>query len=62
MPVEFICEGCGKRAPGIFMYGRWYKPHNWYERGWDEMQVACSRECIEKVAKATGKTNLVTPI
>ena len=51
MPVEFICEGCGKRAPGVRANGRWFKPHLWYEIGWDakDTHVACSRECVKKI-------------
>lgn len=63
MAVEYVCDGCGKREPAIH-YGRaeWHKPHNWFQRG-DENgpQDACSRECIEKIAKATGKTGVVLP-
>lgn len=63
MACEFICDGCGKREEaGYSLHGRWFKPTNWFTRGdSDGAQVACSRECIEKVAAATGKTALVVP-
>lgn len=64
MACEFICDGCGKRAPGeCNKSGDWFKPRSWYERS-DEggMQTACSRECIEKIAEKTGKTKVVLPI
>jgi len=64
MPAEIICDGCGKRAPmreGID--GFFHKPSDWYCRSdKDGIQVACSRECIEKVAAETGKTPTVLPI
>ena len=59
MAVEWICDGCQKRQPGSEDGG---KPWSWYQRrdadGW---QTACSRECIEIVSKATGKTGVVAP-
>lgn len=61
---EFTCQGCGKRASGV--YGRdfaWHKPSSWFERSDDDgVQTVCSRECIELVAKKTGKTGVVLPI
>lgn len=64
MAAEIICDGCGKRAPmETGNLGTWHKPRHWYERSDDDgIQSACSRECIEKVAKATGKNSLVLPI
>lgn len=62
MAVEFICDGCGKRRPGVPRNNAWFKPHNWYERGDDDgIQDACSRECIDKIAEKTGKTGVVLP-
>ena len=62
--AEFVCGGCGKRERGVFAAGRWYKPYFWFERGYDagDVQIACSRECIEKIARKTGKTSIVKPI
>lgn len=41
----------------------WHKPSSWYERSdEDGCQTACCRGCIDKVAKATGKTSVVMPI
>jgi len=58
MRAESICDGCGKRAPmEAGALGTWHKPRDWYERSdADGIQTACSRECIEKIAKASGKT------
>lgn len=58
MAAECICDGCGKRAPmWANRVGNWFKPSNWYQRtDEDGTQVACSRECIEKIADKTGKT------
>lgn len=64
MACEFICDGCGKRAPGFSnRLGGWFKPRSWYERTDEEgTQTACSRECIQKIAEKTGKTNVVLPV
>lgn len=66
MAAEWICDGCGKRAPGeFFAQGdrNWHKPRNWYERSDDDgCQSACCRECIDKIAEKSGKTNVVLPI
>lgn len=64
MAVEFICDGCGKREPGTFnRMGDALKPRLWYQRGDDDgTQMACSRECIDKIAEETGKTDVVLPI
>jgi len=63
MACEFICDGCGKRAPAFQNGGDWFKPRDWFERGdEDGVQTACSRDCIEKIAAKTGKTSVVLPI
>ena len=63
MSAEIICDGCGKRAPMVTSHGNWFKPWTWFERSDDDgIQSACSRECIEKVSKKTGKTGTVLPI
>lgn len=64
MATEWICDGCGKRAPGVpGRLGTWHKPRSWYERSDDDgIQSACSRECIDKIAEQSGKTNVVLPI
>ena len=64
MSCEFICDGCGKREPGLYNdMGDWFKPGSWFQRSDDDgPQVVCCRECIERVAEKTGKTNLVLPI
>jgi hypothetical protein len=64
MAAESICDGCGKRAAMVAgQDGRWHKPRPWFERSDnDGIQTACSRECIEKIAKETGKTPCVLPV
>lgn len=64
MATEWICDGCGKRAAGVpGPHGRWLKPHDWFERSDDEgIQSACSRQCVDKIAEATGKSGLVLPL
>lgn len=61
---QFICQGCGTVAPGYHgASGGWHKPHHWFERSdEDGAQTACSRECIDTIAKKTGKTGVVLPI
>jgi len=59
----FRCDGCGKTAPGVHYPGGWFKPDVWFERSdADGVQLACSRECIATVSKASGKTSLVIPL
>lgn len=63
MACEFICDGCGKRERVPHWPGGWFKPKDWFERSDDDgSQVACSRECIDKIAAATGKTNVILPL
>ena len=63
MAAEAICDGCGKREPMYYAGHNWHKPSDWYERSDDDgVQTACSRECIEKISKETGKTPVVLPI
>lgn len=65
MACEFICDGCGKRAPGVFWPRGdpgWQKPGAWYQRqDEDGPQDACSRECIETIAERTQKPGVVLP-
>jgi hypothetical protein len=64
MSAEIICDGCGKRKPMVDgKDGNWHKPASWFARSDDDgIQVACCRECVEKVASQTGKTNVILPI
>jgi hypothetical protein len=63
MACEFICDGCGKRAPAEHNRSDWFKPSQWFQRSDDDgIQVACSRPCIEKIAEKSGKTGVVLPI
>ncbi len=62
MACEYICDGCGKRAPAFHNNRDWFKPRDWFERSDDDgIQTACSRECIEKVAATTNKTGVTLP-
>lgn len=63
MSAESICDGCGKREEMINIGCTWYKPDLWFERSdGNGIQTSCSRECIDKISKKTGKTDLVLPI
>lgn len=64
MVVIFVCDGCGEQRPGSFTrMGDAVKPHQWFMRGDDDgTQTACSRECIKRIAEASGKTSVVLPI
>jgi len=63
MACKFICDGCGKEAPGSAYNHNWHKPNSWFERSdGDGIQTACSRECIDKIAEKSGKTSVVLPI
>lgn len=63
MACEFTCDGCGEKRPGAYHHGSWFKPHDWFERADDDgPQTACSRACVDRVAKKTGKHNVILPI
>lgn len=63
MACEFICDGCGKRETADHNGRNFLKPRDWYQRSdKDGIQVACSRECVEKVAEKSGKTGIVLPV
>jgi len=60
---EFICDGCGKRAKAAPGRHSWCKPNNWFQRSDPyKIQDACSRLCIDEVAKKSGKTGVVFPL
>lgn len=63
MSCKFVCDGCGKEAEGsVNRQGQWFKPSAWYQRTDDNgTQLACSRECIDRVAEKTGATRVVVP-
>jgi hypothetical protein len=43
--------------------GSWHKPRSWFERSdKDGIQTACCRECVDKMAERTGKTNVILPV
>lgn len=64
MAAESICDACGKRVKmEAGADGNWHKPRHWFERSdKDGIQTACSRKCIETIAKDSGKTDVVLPI
>ena len=63
MACEFICDGCERRVTVRRSTGGYFPPPSWYSRSdKDGGQEACSRECLKKVAEATGKTDVVLPI
>jgi hypothetical protein len=63
MACEYICDGCGKRAEAGHNGLDWFKPSAWFERGdKDGIQTACSRACIDDIAKKSGKTGVVIPL
>lgn len=64
MAAEFICDGCGRRAPAVEgRDGNYHKPRSWFQRSDDDgIQLACNRECIKKIAEDSGKTSVVLPI
>lgn len=64
MGMIAVCDGCGKQASAYAnSRGNWFKPDSWFERSDDEgIQTACSRACIDKIAKQSGKTSVVLPI
>lgn len=63
MACKYICDGCGKEQSSDVVNGEHFKPRLWFQRG-DEagVQDACSRPCIDKVAKDSGKTSVVIPV
>lgn len=66
MAAEFICDGCGKRAPADRGESGWIKPHSWFQRqDFDpprKIQDACSRECVELASKKAGTSPVILPI
>lgn len=66
MSATIKCDGCGKEEPMVrYPNGSrgWFKPESWYQReDEDGVQVACSRECIKKIADKSGKTEVVIPL
>lgn len=60
MACEYICDGCGKRRKATRNKEHYFKPRSWYQRcDEDGIQDACCRECIDEIAKKTGKTGVV---
>lgn len=61
--IKYICDGCKREQDAVKLKdGRLVKPFNWFERvDQDGEQHACCRDCISKIAKSTGKTEIVLP-
>lgn len=55
MPVEAVCDVCGKRAPAIEKPPGWVTPDDWFVRGVDGrvVCVCCSEECVHKAGGMT---------
>jgi hypothetical protein len=63
MACKYICDGCGKEMLAGNNGRDYLKPSSWFQRGdEDGIQDACSRECIDKISKKSGKTSVVLPI
>lgn len=63
MACEYICDGCSKRAKASHNGANWFKPSSWFERSDnDGIQTACSRACIDEIARKSGKTGIVIPL
>ena len=61
--VIFHCDGCGKQEEGGFSNDAWHKPERWFQRSDDDgPQIACSRECIDKISAKSSKTGVVLPV
>lgn len=57
------CDGCGVEAPMLEAHGNYFKPPSWFQRSdEDGIQVACTRNCIDKIAEKSGKTSVVLPV
>ena len=64
MAVIYVCDGCGKQAPGLEFPDAITKPRDWFQRH-DAEGVwlhACSRDCVAVIAKKTGTTGAILPI
>lgn len=59
------CDGCGKDSGYVVEQGQLRahaKPSLWYARqDEDGEQIACSRACIDIIAKNTNKTSVILP-
>lgn len=66
MAVEWICDGCGKRAPGETNGVSWFKPALWFERTDSSGEIprilsVCSRACVDLAndnEKAAGRKSM----
>ena len=65
MSAEYTCDGCGKKARAVYwgVSVDWHKPNKWFQRGDKDSgpEDACSRACIDRIAKKTGKNRLIMP-
>lgn len=60
MACIFVCDSCGKQAPGDWYADSiWRKPPDWYDRLVGEesdLKHACCYACLVQVAAANGTT------
>lgn len=64
MSAFWKCDGCGiVRSAARSSDGRWVKPWEWFSRADEEgIQDACSRDCVDEIAKKSSKTNVILPL
>jgi hypothetical protein len=71
MSCKFICDGCGKEAPGYYNGRDWFKPNSWFAKNIDNENsksdkliclTVCSRDCIKKASKKFETDNVIIPI
>lgn len=51
MRADVYCDGCGKKAPLIYINnGVWKKPEGWKTRKFQTVaQIVCSEACAKKL-------------
>ena len=65
MAAIFVCDACGKQAPGTSNGLQWFKPDDWFERtpkGERTPLTACSRECVDRINDERGERTPIIPI
>ena len=60
MATEWICDGCGKRTPGIPQpSGHWFKPETWFERNLSVLEDGTESMPFDRRGEGRFKTILV---
>lgn len=58
MPIEYVCDHCGKRELAVPGKEKWERPSDaWFERAnfqQNSVQAACSKECAVEISKKIG--------